>query len=101
MGAISIEKPCGLCCAGLLLACRTVFVHGLPTDAVALGHLLGRLQHAPINGGLLAQKFRVLNHVLIDLLLHARDALDATGHIHMALTGNDALRRQRDGLQAR
>jgi hypothetical protein len=39
-------------------------------------------------------------HVRVHLLLHAGDALDAAGHIDIALARDDALRGQRDRLQA-
>jgi hypothetical protein len=39
--------------------------------------------------------------VLVHLLLHAGDALDAAGHVDVALARDDALRHHGDGLQAR
>ena len=41
-----------------------------------------------------------MQHVLVHFLLHTRDAFHATGHIHLAFTRDDALRRQGNGLQA-
>jgi hypothetical protein len=37
---------------------------------------------------------QVLDHVQVHLLLHAGDAFDATGHEHIGLAGDDALRCQ-------
>ncbi len=86
--------------AGLLLAFGAVAVHALARDPVALGHLLGGLQHRPVDLGLVLHEPAVGQHVLVGLVLHARDALDATGHVDVGLAGDDALRGHRDGLQA-
>ena len=42
-----------------------------------------------------------MRHVHVYLLLHAGDAFHATGDQHVVFPGDDALRRQGDGLQAR
>jgi hypothetical protein len=42
---------------------------------------------------------RVGDHVLVGLVLHARDRLDAAGDDDVVLAGDDALRRGRDRLQ--
>ena len=86
---------------GLLLAAGAVFVHRVATDVVAFGHLLGGLQHAPVDGRHLGFEVGVFQHVQVHLLLHATDALHTAGDEHIGLAGNDALRGQRDGLQAR
>jgi hypothetical protein len=44
---------------------------------------------------------QVAQHVLVHFLLHAGDALDAAGHVHVAFARDDALRGHGDGLQAR
>ncbi len=85
---------------GLLLAGSAVLVHAFARDVVALGHLLGGLQHVPVDLGLVLDQPGVGDHVAVHLLLHAGDALDATADEDVALAGDDALRRQRDGLQA-
>jgi hypothetical protein len=87
-------------CAGLLLAGGAVAVHALAGYAVALGHLLGGLQHVPVNRRLVHLQPGVGNHVLVGFLLHARDALHATGDEDVALASDDALRGHCDGLQA-
>jgi hypothetical protein len=96
-----VQQPAAWRGAGLLLAGRAVFVHGVAGDAVALGHLFGGLQHAPVDLGLFLLQHRVEGHVHVHLLLHAGNALHPTGHVHLAFTGDDALRGQGDGLQAR
>jgi hypothetical protein len=94
IGAISASNS-----AGLLLALGAEAVHALLADAVALGHLLGGLHHVPVDLGLLGVERRVLEHVQVHLVLHAGDALDAAGHVDLALAGHDALCRQCDRLQ--
>jgi hypothetical protein len=86
---------------GLLLAGCAVLVHGVAADVVALGDLLGRLQHVPVDLGLVLHEPGVGQHVLVGFVLHARDALDAAGHVHLAFARDDALRGGGDGLQAR
>ncbi|OIQ64419.1 hypothetical protein GALL_540290 [mine drainage metagenome] len=44
---------------------------------------------------------RVLQHVGVDLLLHARDALDPASDVNVTFATDDALRGQGNGLQAR
>ena len=75
-------------------------VHALAVDLVALGHLLGGLQHVPVDLGLVLHQPGIGHHVGVHFLLHARDAFNTTGHVDVALARNDALRGQRDGLQA-
>mmetsp|Transcript_21061 Transcript_21061/g.81578 ORF Transcript_21061/g.81578 Transcript_21061/m.81578 type:complete len:451 (-) Transcript_21061:3205-4557(-) len=89
----------GLRRTGLLLAGGAIVVHALARDLVALSHVLGGLQHGPVDLGLELDQRRVREHVLVHFLLHAGDALDAAGHIHIALARDDALRGHRDGLQ--
>ena len=96
-----VELASSLGRTGFLLAGRTVLVHDVTTDVVALGHLLGGLQHVPVNLGLLFVERGVHQHVLVHFLLHTRDALHATGHIHIAFTCDNPLRRQCNGLQTR
>ena len=100
-GDFGIEQASGLGCASLLLAGGAVFVHGFTANVVALGHLLGGLQHAPVDLGLLLGQGQVLDHVQVHLLLHAGDALNATSHKHIGLARDDALRCHGNGLQAR
>ena len=100
-GDFVVEQTGGLRGAGLLLAGRAIRVHHIAADLVALGHLLGGLQHVPVNLGLHLGQCQVLQHVGVGLLLHARDAFHATGHIHLAFARDDALRSQSNGLQAR
>ena len=87
--------------AGFLLALCTVNVHGFAADLVARGDLFSGLQHVPVHLRLVLHQPGVGGHVLVDLVLHARDRLHAAGHIHIALVGHHPLRGQRDGLQAR
>ena len=55
IGAISsLNLPASERGAGLLLAGCAVFVHALAPDAVALGDLLGGLQHVPVDLGLVS-----------------------------------------------
>ena len=97
---LGIEQAGSLGRAGLLLAGGAVGVHGVAADAVALGHDLGRLQHVEVNVGAVLIQPAVLEHVLVHFLLHAGDAFQAASHIDTALTCNDALRGQRNALQA-
>lgn len=53
------------------------------------------LTYGPTLGG------HAVRHVHVYLLLHAGDAFHATGHQHVVFSGDDALRGQGDGLQAR
>src|SRR5262249_42787786 len=46
-----VELACCLCRRGTLLALCAVLILALPGDLVAFGDLLGRLQHAPVDGG--------------------------------------------------
>ena len=87
--------------AGFLLAARAVDVHGFAADLVALGDLFSGLQHVPVHLRLVLHQPGVGGHVLVSLVLHARDRLHAPGHIHIALVGHHPLRGQRNGLQAR
>src|SRR5690606_17412493 len=100
-GDFVVELARGLRSTGLLLAGGAVFVHDVAADAVALGHLLGGLQHAPIDLGLPGEQRRILDHVHVHFLLDTGDALHAAGDEGGAFSGDDALRRQGDGLQAR
>ena len=100
-GDLVIELASSLGGTGFLLAGRAVFVHGFAADVVALGHLLGGLQHVPVDLGLLFVERGVHQHVLVHLLLHTRNAFHTTGNIHVAFTGDDTLRSQRNGLQTR
>ena len=86
---------------GLLLTAGTISVHALTRDAVALGHLFGGLQHVPVDLGLVLGQPAVGQHVGVHFLLHAGDAFNTTGHVNVGLAGDDPLRGQRNGLQAR
>ena len=77
--------------AGFLLTGGTVLVHGVTADVVALGHLLGGLQHVPVNLWFFLVECGVHQHVLVHFLLHTGNAFHATRHIHLAFTRNDAL----------
>ena len=101
-GGNFVVKLAGCCCGtGFLLAGRTVFVHHLTADVVALGHVFSGLQHVPINFRLGFEQVEVLEHVHVHFLLHTRNAFHTTGHIHITLTCNDALRCHGNGLQTR
>ena len=95
------ELPGCLRRSGSLLAARTVLVHRVAADVVALGHLLGGLQHAPVDLGLVLDEPGVVEHVLVQLLLHAGDRLDAARHHHRHGIDDHALRGDGDGLQPR
>ncbi len=68
---------------GALLALRAIAIHAFAVDLVAFGYLLGGLQHVPVDLGLVLDQPRVLEHVAIGLVLHARDAFDAAGDQHL------------------
>jgi hypothetical protein len=82
------------------MAAGTVVVHAILGHVVALGHVLGRLQHVPVDLGLGLHQRRVHQHVLVGLVLHATDAFHTARHVHVAFARDDALRRHGDGLQA-
>ena len=85
------ELACRLRSTRFLLAGGTVLVHGITADVVALGHLLGGLQHVPVNLWFFLVECRVHQHVLVHFLLHTGNAFHTTGHIHLAFTRDDAL----------
>jgi hypothetical protein len=95
-----LELALGARLGGLLLAARAVLVLLFARDAVLLRHVLGGLQHRPIGLGRVAVQPLVLEVVLVHLVLHQRDRLDAAGDVDLALARQDALARHRDGLQA-
>ena len=99
-GNFVLEQTGGQSGSGFLLAGGTVLVHGVATDVVTLGHLFSRLQHVPVDFGLVFHEPGVGHHVGVHLLLHAGNGFHTTGHIHITLVGNDALRRRGNGLQA-
>ena len=93
------EQARFLCRRSALLTGGAVFVHLNARDAIALGHLLGRLQHVPVDLRLVRGEPGIFQHVRVHLLLHAGDAFHAAGDKHVGLAGDDALRGQRNGLQ--
>eukprot|EP01136_Pigoraptor_vietnamica_P026122 Opistho-1_new@80828 len=99
-GDFGLKQTGGQGRAGALLALCAVLVHRVAANAVALGHLLGGLQHVPVDLGLFLGQVEVAQHVGVHFLLHAGDAFHAPSHIDLALAGDDALRGHRDGLQA-
>ena len=86
---------------GALLAARAVFVLLFARDVVALGDGFRGLQHAPVDLGLVLREPALGEHVVVHLVLHARDRFHAARHHHVALARGDALRGERDRLQAR
>src|SRR5947208_1242616 len=84
-----------------VLALHAVLVLLLARNLVAARDVLGGLQHRPVGLGLVAMKPLVLEVVLVHLVLHHRDRLDAAGHEHLAFAGEHALACERDRLQAR
>ena len=100
-GDLGLEQTGFECGAGALLAGGTVFVHGFAADVVALGHVLGGLQHVPVDFGLVLDQPGVGHHVGVHFLLHTRNGFHTTGYINIALIGDDALCRGCNGLQAR
>ena len=84
----------------LQLAVHAVTVLDLAADLVALRHVLGGSQHGPVDFGLVLLQPGIREHVLVHLVLHAGDGLDAAGQENLRFAGQDALRRQRHGLQA-
>jgi hypothetical protein len=79
---------------------HAVAVLRLATYLVALGDHLGGLQHVPVDLGLLGLEVGVAVHVLVHLVLHARNRLHTASSKDVGFTRDDALRRHRDGLQA-
>ena len=56
----------------------------------------------PVDSRLVLLEPGFLGHEGVQVLvLHAGDGFDAAGDVHLALAGGDALRGERDGLQAR
>jgi hypothetical protein len=100
MGAISASNRPAAWAAAAFAGWQRRTRPGVAADVVALGHLLGRLQHAPVDLGLVLQQRRILA-MCGWFLLHAGDALHAAGHQHVVLARDDALGSQRNGLQAR
>ena len=62
---------------------------------------LGGLQHRPVDLGLVRDEPRVAPHVLVLLVLHAGDRLDAAGDDDVGFAGHDPLRREHNRLQPR
>ena len=95
-----LEQSGGQSLRGTLLAGRTVLVHGVASDVVALGDDLGRLQHRQVDLGLVLDQPGIGQHVLVHLLHHTGNGLEATGDKDVAFACNHALGRQRNGLQS-
>ncbi len=81
------------------LTLHAVLILQLPRNAVALGHVFRGLQHVPIDLGLVLDQPALLQHAHIGLVLDAGNGFQAAGRVNLALTGDDSLRRERDGLQ--
>jgi hypothetical protein len=85
----------------LLLAVDAEAILHFAADAIALSDVLGGHQHRPVHGRLVRLQPLFLEHVAVHFILHAGDRLHAAGDIALGLAGQDALRGERDGLQAR
>src|SRR5688572_25553856 len=95
-----LELALGACLGRAVLALHAELVLLLARDFVAARHILGGLQHRPVGLRLVAVQPLVLEVVLVHLVLHQRDRLDAAGDEDLAFAGDDALRGERDCLQA-
>ena len=72
---------------GALLRPRAVLVLHVARDLVALGDLLGRLQHRPVDFGLVLDEPRILEMQLVSVVLHERDRFDSAGDENVVLAG--------------
>src|SRR5207237_8452755 len=96
-----VELAGGARGGGTLLAAYAVLILPLARDVVLLRDVLGRLQHRPVQLRLVRVDPRPVQHVLVHLVLDARDRFHAAGRVDVAFAGDDALRRDGDRLQAR
>src|SRR4051812_26442707 len=96
-----LELAGGACFRRALLALHAVPVLVFARDLVAARHVLGGLQHRPVDLAVMPVQPLVLEMVLVHLVLHQRDRFHAARDVDPALASEDALRRERDRLQTR
>ncbi len=98
---LDVEPTGRLCRRRAPLAFQCVLVVHIATDAIALGHVLRRLDHRRVKTGTARDNPLVARAKRIAMVLHERHRFDTAGHRDVSFAAADAIRGDRDRIEAR